>query len=185
MTTIKVSILAISFALLTGFTQTDFDFAKTLTHDRIALKDGRFMGDTSRLKLFYKFTKQDLSKFQHSSKDNGNHHIDTWTSNSSETSKIIKITSKIPVDTIIHETELNSQKTSPRIIKATFEFVTYQFTQRQNPNKLIYLSIRHEGLSEYYIDNKEFQISYVDAFVGMDLVYGKARKEIMTVLSAN
>jgi hypothetical protein len=185
MMTIKVSILSIILFLLTGFSKTDFDFAKTFGQDRIILKDGQFLGDTSSLKLFEKFTKQDISKFQQSTKDNGNHHIDIWTSNSSQTSKIIKITSRVPVDTTIHENELNSQKSRPQIIKVTFEFVTYQFTQRQNPNKLTYISIRHEGLSEYYIDNKEFQISYVSAFVGMDLVYDKTRKEIMTILSEN
>lgn len=185
MTTIKLSIISFSLILLTGFRYTEFDFARTLRQDRLILKDGRFIGDTSRLKLFDKFARQDISKFQYSFKDNGNHHIETWTYNSSETSKIIKITSKIPVDTIIHKTNVNSQKTIPKNIKVTFEFVTYEFTQRQKPSKLIYLSIRHEGLSEYYIDNKEFQISYVDAFVGMDLVYDKTRKEIMTILTEN
>ncbi|MFN3446084.1 MAG: hypothetical protein ACK44D_10105 [Bacteroidia bacterium] len=185
MTTIKLIFLANSFVLLTSFTQTDFDFAKTYGQDKIVLRDGHFMGDTNSLNVFENFTKLDISKFQHSAKDNGNHHIDIWTSSSLGTCKIMKISSKIPIDTTINETEINGQKTGPQTIRATFEFVTYQFTQRHNPNKLTYISIRHEGLSEYYIDNKEFQISYVTAFVGMELIYNKTKKEILTMLTTN
>ncbi len=181
-TTLKLSILFFSVVLLTGFKYTDFDFAKILSQDRETLQQGQFLGDTSKIKLFDKFVRQDISKFEHSSKDNGNHHIDIWTSNNS---KIIKISSKIPIDTVVYRNELNGTRTNPKNIKVTFEFITYQFTQLQVPQKLTYLTIKHEGLSEYSIDDKEYQISYVSAFVGMDLVYNKTKKEVMTILTQN
>lgn len=166
--------------LFTGFNYTQFDFAKILSEDRQILQQGQFLGDTSNINFFDKFVRLDISKFEYSAQYKGNHHIHIWTS---KKYRIIKILSKIPIDTVVYQRALNGTITNPKNINVTFEFVTYQFIELQVPQKLTYLTIKHEGLSEYSINDKEYQISYVSAFVGMDLVYNKTKKEIISILN--
>lgn len=183
MTTLKLLISIINLFSLTASKDVLFDFNEILKQDRKILKEEHFLGDTSKIKLFNNLTKPELSYFKHVTKYNGNHRIDIWTKKDSKVFKIVKVSTKIPVDTVLYRNEINGKKTISKKINATFEFITYQFSQRQAPNKLTYLSIKNLGLSEYSVENKKYYISYESTFVGMNLVYLKTKNEIMKILN--
>jgi hypothetical protein len=185
MTSIKLVFCALVLLGITGIEPEEYDFATILNQDRRVLAQGVFYGDTSSLYLFNKFAHIDISRFKHNTKKSGDHKIDIWSSPTNQIYKIVKVTSKIPIDTVIYETDNNGNKVITENVKVTFEFVTYQFKQKNYPSKLIYTTIKHEGLDDYYIEDNEYYISYISAFVGMDLVYKKTKKQIINILNEN
>jgi len=175
---ILLSILSIFF-LLDLFVD-NYDFKKIYYNN---IQEYNDIEDNKRLKIFEKFTRINISKYNHSTIIRGNHQIDCWKSKSNNISKIIKVTSRISVDTIYDEKNINGSIEDQYRLKTTFLFTTFQFTQKNKPYKYTYSTTGDiQILDEYSIDNKKYSIANELGIIGIDLIYNKTKKEIRTIL---